>query len=359
VQSVTTSGAGASSRQRSAVVAFEGLSGQGLDQTAFRDESLRRLRSLLSVDAAFFASVDPATLLFTSARVEEPLSEVTALFLENEFGGPDVNKFAQLARSPDPVGSLDLATHGDRAGSTRYREILAPLGLGDELRVALVSGGDCWGVLCLHREASVRGFDEREVALLRHVGPAVAAGLRQSVALYPTRQGAEGSGAPGIVILDDQLSVVSINGQAERWLSDIADADWPTALDLPFPILAAAAEVAGRGDGVAPPPTRLRRASGGWLTLHASTLDGPGGLQVAVVLDEAGPTQLTSLVLAAHGLTPAQTRVAALVVQGLSTSAIVSELQISSNTLQEHLHAIFDKFGIGSRRELVAALSGR
>jgi DNA-binding CsgD family transcriptional regulator len=47
----------------------------------------------------------------------------------------------------------------------------------------------------------------------------------------------------------------------------------------------------------------------------------------------------------------------ALVLQGRSTTSIVKELQISANTLQEHLHAVFDKLGIGSRRELVAALS--
>lgn len=40
---------------------------QGLDATALRVEVLRRLRSVVSVDAAFFATVDPVTLLFTSA----------------------------------------------------------------------------------------------------------------------------------------------------------------------------------------------------------------------------------------------------------------------------------------------------
>jgi DNA-binding CsgD family transcriptional regulator len=48
--------------------------------------------------------------------------------------------------------------------------------------------------------------------------------------------------------------------------------------------------------------------------------------------------------------------VAGLILRGRSTGQIVNELAISANTVQEHLRAVFDKFGIGSRRELVAAL---
>ena len=350
----------ASDRDRAAA-SVEKLGRLGLAPGAFRTESVKLLRSLLSVDAAFFASVDPATLLFTSALAEEPLAGATPQFLENEFARVDVNKFARLAASSESVASLDLATGGDRADSARYREVLAPLGLGDEVRVALMSGGNCWGVLCLHREASALGFDGSELALLRGLAPHVADGLRVSDVLSAAGGADAVADGPGIIILDAGLSVVSINGQAERWLSDLVDADWPDQLDLPFPILAVAAQVAGLNEGAAPtsPPTRLRRGSGGWISVHASTLDGVGGRQVAIVLDEAGSAQVSSLVLAAHGLTPAQSRVVALVVQGRSTRSIVAELHISSNTLQEHLRAVFDKLGIGSRRELVAVLTGR
>ena len=139
------------------------------------------------------------------------------------------------------MSSLDQATDGDRMSSPRYRDILAPLGLGDEIRVALSVGGLCWGVLCLHRSASVRGFDATELDLLRRVAPDLAKGLRRSFTLYPTATSAPGSG-PGIIILDADLGIVSLNPAAKTLLADVVDADWPAHLELPVTIYAAAAE---------------------------------------------------------------------------------------------------------------------
>ncbi|MCU1466696.1 MAG: LuxR family transcriptional regulator [Actinomycetia bacterium] len=339
---------------------IERLGNAGLDVPEFRRQSLRLLRALVSVDAAFFATVDPATLLFTGALSEEPLAAATPLFLDNEFGRDDVNKFADLAGATDSVGTLDHATAGDRMASARYREVIRPLGLGDELRVTLMSGGRCWGVLCLHRQSAQQGFDRREMSLVRRLAPHLGEGLRRGTALFsafaPADAIAEG---PGVIVLDNDLSVISVNPQAQRWLSQLRGADWPAHLDLPLPIYASAAHVLGHEHDAAPAVTRLRRAEGGWLTMHASPLIGAAGNQVAVILDAANESQLSSLMLAARGLTAAQSRVAVLVLQGRSTRQIVNELHISSNTVQEHLRAVFDKFGIGSRRELVAALSGR
>jgi DNA-binding CsgD family transcriptional regulator len=333
------------------VAAIERRCSTGLDPDALRRDVLGLLREVLPIDAAFFATVDPATMLFTSAVSEEPLVAAAPLFLDNEYGADDVNKFVALAAGPDPVSSLDRATSGDRAASVRYTSVMADLGLGDELRAALVVGGRCWGVMCLHREDAPAGFSDREVTLVRRLVPYLADGLRRSVLAQAAfeRQGAEG---PGIVVLDDALSVVSSNPAGERWLREIADAQ-PTSghEGLPVAVLAAV-----RATGAGEAAGRVRTARGQWLSVHASRLEGPQGGQTAVVLELASPEHLTSLFLDAHGLTPAQTRVAALVLRGYSTRQIVNELHISSHTLQEHLRAVFDKFGIGSRRELVAAL---
>ena len=332
----------------------------GLDVASLRQEVLGRLRRLVPVDAAFFATVDPETLLFTSVLTEEPLGAATALFLDNEFGQDDVNKFAVLASADDAVSSLDRATNGERRSSARYAQVMAPLQLGDELRAALISKGRCWGVMCLHREDSPAGFTPEELELVERLAPHIGEGLRRALLLHASAGAGVAGAGPGVVLLEEDLSVSSMNPQAERWLADLSgDGSSPRA-ELPLPVYAAARAVlrpAGP-DAASSATIRLRTARGDWVTLYASPMSGPNGPQTSVVLEPAAPLQLASLFLDAHGLTPAQTRVAALVLQGRSTRQIVNELRISAHTVQEHLGAVFDKFGIGSRRELVAALLG-
>jgi GAF domain-containing protein len=256
------------------VAELERLATSGLEVAAFQTEALQRLRSLMTVDAAFFATVDPETPLFTDVSSEEPLVEAASLFLDNEFGRDDVNKFAWLASAADPVSSLDVATRGDCADSARFREVMAPLGLGDELRVALMSRGRCWGVLCLHRSAAAAGFDDDEIAFVRHIGPFLADGIRQGIAVAAASRDdlALPEGA-GVIVLGRDLSVVSINAPAERWLDDIAG-EWPDNFDVPVPVIAAAARVIAPDidDPVESAMARLPSKRGGWISVQASHL---------------------------------------------------------------------------------------
>ncbi len=49
----------------------------GLDSRTFRVETVRRLRKLIPIDVSFFATADPATLLFTGAVVDDVLAQAT------------------------------------------------------------------------------------------------------------------------------------------------------------------------------------------------------------------------------------------------------------------------------------------
>jgi DNA-binding CsgD family transcriptional regulator len=338
---------------------------RGRDVEGVQREVLAALRRVTTVDAAFFATADPETLLFTGGRSEDPLAAAQRWFMDNEFGGADVNTFAGLVTTPGHVATLDQATRRERAASPRYREIMAPLGLGDELRAALMVDDRCWGYLCLHREDGERGFAAADAALLARVGPHIAEALRRAALVHGTTLATADAG-PGVVLLDEHLDRIAVTGRAEELMDRIADTA-PGTLRVPAAVHTAAAALLAleRGRSTMPPRARARARGGGWLHVHAARLrvdhaddDGHPGGPIAVVIEHADAQTTTPLLLAAHGLTPRETEVARLVLRGVPTAAIVGELHISRHTVQDHLTAVFDKVGVRSRRELMGRLLG-
>jgi len=331
---------------------------RNLDSGDVQRRVLQSLRRLMPIDAAFFATADPETLLFTGASSEEPLIESAPLFLHNEFGCQDVNKFTALATSARHVASLDHATGGDRLSSARYRDIMRPLGLGDELRAALVTGSHCWGFLCLHREDHPLGFSAAEAAALARVSPHIAHALRLAVLCARFTSLGETPG-PGVVLLTDDFSIVAITPQAEHLLSLLGDGP-PTKHPLPVAVHAVAVALVAVEDGASRqlPSARVPTRTGQWLSVHASHLYGTGDAHIAVVLEPTEIRASAPLMLAACGLSRREAEVATLVLRGTSTRAIADALHISEHTVQDHLKAIFDKIGVRSRRDLVGRLLG-
>ena len=82
---------------------------------------------------------------------------------------------------------------------------------------------------------------------------------------------------PGVVLLTDDLRLVSLTPDAEHLLSLL-----PPGAPLPLPVYAVAAALRS---GSALPSARVCGADGSWLTLHASRLTGTG--QLAVVVEPA------------------------------------------------------------------------
>src|SRR5829696_3234757 len=332
----------------------------GLDSRTFRVESVRRLQKAIPVDASFFATADPATLLFTGAVLDDVLASATAQFLENEFMQEDAVKFARLVRGRSPVDSLGAATRGELVLSPRYQEILAPMDLGDELRAALVVGSKCWGFMCLHRERSGPNFTPAEAAFLARLVPHLAEGLRTALLVGGSRARTPQPDGPGLVLLADDLSLVAITPTAEGWLAEVPKSSWPSTLELPDAVYAVAARLLALERGGHTPPDlmprlRLRTASDRWVVLHASRLRATETeAQIAVIFEEARPSEIAPLIVDAYGLTKREGEITRLVMGGLSTAGVSEELHITPNTVRDHFKAIFDKVGVRSRRELVA-----
>jgi DNA-binding CsgD family transcriptional regulator len=232
--------------------------------------------------------------------------------------------------------------------------------LGDELRAALIIGSKCWGFMCLHRERSGPNFTPAEAAFLAKLAPHLAEGLRTALLIGDARATSSPSDGPGLLLLGDDLSLAAITPAAEGWLAEVANSDWPSSSELPEVVYAVAARLLAleRGGSHVPPDLmpriRLRTASGRWLVLHASRLratDTEG--QIAVIFEEARPSEIAPLIVDAYGLTKREGEITRLVLRGLSTAEVSGELHITPNTVRDHFKSIFEKVGVRSRRELV------
>ena len=326
----------------------------GLAPEALRDRVLPRLRRAVPFDAAFWSTVDPTTLLFTQPHQEEIPAETVPYFIQNEFLEADVNKWTALAGERFGVRTLADATGGHMDGSSRYRDIFQPLGLGDELRAVLRVGGACWGYMCLHREAGVP-FSREEVAYVHRLGPHLAEGIRAGILVANTELG-DVADAPGLVLLAPDGSLLSTTEAGERWLAELGHPE-PKRARVPVEVHALAARLQGPSTPAAAlPRLRVRTRAGRWAVLHASRIATPQTDAIAVIIEEPSPAELAPILMMAYGLTKQERTLTGLVCRGLSTNAIADRLQITPHTIQDHLKSIFEKTGVSSRRELVASI---
>lgn len=336
----------------------------GLDSRTLRLEMLKRLDEVIPFDYVYFCTTDPATQLLTSSvMVEEPPPWAMSVFLENEFLQNDFNKFNEMLRDHRAVGLLSEATRHELDRSLRYRDMLAPMALGDELRAIFVANAVCWGTLCLDRERARSVFTPDEAAFLAQLVPHIAEGLRKALLLDSTSTTSTPDG-PGVLILAHDLSVVAMTAAAEHWLSELKETEKGDRYALPLTVRSVIAGLFAIERGLVAaectPKVRQRTRSGHWLVLYASRLLGRVGEgQISVVFEIAQPAEIAPLIMQAYDLTKREGEVTQCVLLGWSTAEIAAKLYISPNTVQDHLKAIFEKVDVSSRGELARRIFTR
>lgn len=301
-----------------------------------------------------FFTLDPASLLVTS-HFQEGLPEIPYEWLADEYYVDDVNKLADVARSPRGISTLHEATGGDPSGSRRWQQNMT-LGGDQEMIAALrTPAGDVWGALGLYREPGERMFDRDDLEFVRSLAPALAEGARRALLLGEATE-PEGPQSPGLVVLSERWEVESLTPGVERWLADLPDGD-PDAGRLPSAVLAVAGRALRSADNPDSPGevavSRVLSRSGTWVVLHGASLVADGARRAAVIVEPAHPARISPLLMSAYGLTEREQDVTRLVLQGEATAAIAERLVVSPHTVQQHLKSIFEKTGVRSRRELV------
>lgn len=296
-----------------------------------------------------FFTVDPSSLLTTS-HYQEGFGEIPAEWLAREFEAPDYNSMTEVLRSPSGVGTLYDATAGQPERAVKYHEEMRPFGCEQELAFALRSArGESWGAVSLYREGGRPLFTRAEQDFAATAGRLLADGVRFALLLG---QGTEPDlpDPPGVLVLDEDLRVVSETQAATAWLASLG----ATADRLP-PVVSAVVGAAMAGEGEV--RAQVGSEQGGWISVHGSRLR--PSRQVAVVLNVADPAHLVPLLLRAYDLTERERSLVHHVVTGASTSVIARRLLIAEDTVQQHLSSVFTKTGTRSRGELVGLLFRR
>lgn len=300
--------------------------------------------------------------MFTSG-VFEPLPSDHAIcggLHRNELGDTDYNKFRELAHRSGQVGVLSAATGGQLERSDRYQQTLVPLGYEHELRLALSDDAALWGGIALLREPDTPDFTPAEARRVASLGQILTEGLRIGIAFGSASVDCTPNG-PGMLIVDDDLNILTTTSNAERWLGELADG----SPGLPDAVRSVVGCVKQLHDSDTPqdrlPRARVRGTSGRWLAIYASRVreTSSQSANTAVIIQEAKPSEIAPLIIHAYGLSPREAQVTRLVLQGLSTDQIAAQVHLSHYTVQDHLKRVFAKVGVRSRRELAATIFGQ
>lgn len=265
----------------------------------------------------------------------------------------DVNTFAALASRRTSVAILSQATRGRPERSARYRDLLAPSGIPHEMRAAFVSRGRAWGAVHMARSADGPDFSARDAAVLAHVTTIIADGIRASLRQDAGRRAT--TDGPGLVLLGPTDEVELITPPARSLLAALRSGPHSETDGTPPASLLALAASARAGDSAPTEPVIVPSALG-WISMHASLPDGINHGRVAIVLDLAAGPRVAALRLEAHGVTPRERQIAALLAHGRSNGEIATALVLSPYTVQDHIKSLFEKTGLSSRRELVARI---
>jgi DNA-binding CsgD family transcriptional regulator len=332
------------------------LSQTSLDLESIQYESITELRRVIGFDRWCWPVADPDTLIPLGAATELDFGRAVGLSLALEFSGHDVATMEATGRPARPASSLSDETRGDLPRSPRWDEVLRPVGIGDEAIVACRDELGCWGWIKLYRNTEDGSFGEQDLSLLTAIGSAMGTALRRTT--YPPRPAPGRRRSPAVIVLDEDLRVVSLTPGARDWIAAFPSAPMYFAFGI-LPAMVYPAATLARSPEKAHRAHALERGvDGAWIVIEAAALEGGADEQVAVTFRPATSSEIFDRLCRIHALSRRERELVTALLAGLDTRAVAQRLWISRYTVQDHLKSVFAKVRVHSRRELLAHFSG-
>jgi DNA-binding NarL/FixJ family response regulator len=302
------------------------------------------LRTIIDADLASYTEVSRTTGT-TLALLDLPVPGI-------DTTGPRLAELAHqhpliVRHSPRAETISDHLSAAEFQSTELYQDIYRPLGALDQLAVTIHHDEDVTVGLALNR--SRRGFTVGERRALEALAAVVRAARRRVIARTQAREllgdlEREGGGVPvGVIALSEQGVAEFVSDRARAWLRsyfpDHRTADLPPAVRGPLP----------GGPALDVQSVSVEGADG---TLSISRLPARSGAPLLLELRERRRVSHRALTVREQEILD---RLAA----GDSNATIAHTLDISSRTVENHLRAIYRKFGVNSRTAALASARGR
>ena len=301
---------------------------------------LEALPTLVEIDSIGYEEIRPAdgSMLRFSEPTDSARPELWEAFTAHFHEHPMVARFhetgdASVHRLSDFLSDRQLRQTG------LYGDVLGPAGVAHQTGFSLAGPAAPFVAVTLARGVG-RDFTDRDIEVLEALRRPVKR-LREAAESRMVMRAIEASGPAAIV-------VPGLDGRVV-WLSPRAGI---LARELGLPLRA------GRD---LPPPCDAVMDTGVPTTIAVDgslaqirRLPGDGERALPALLLERLPGPPARRTLDRLGLSPRETDVLHLLVEGRSNHEIAADLVISVRTVRKHLEAVYDKLGVHSRSEAVA-----
>lgn len=320
---------------------------EGRSASGVCEDIVRAFHMVASFSWCAVMTTDPETRLPAGGVVEGFSPELCVPFWDNELTDPDFLKFADLAKSFEPMGTLYEALDGELERSPRYTKMYAPMGVADELRVSFVVGASWVAIGSFVRAREDGIFTHQELADVRQLLPIANRALRGALGRgYPIEEE-----TPVVIMLDGSDNVTAMTPGGQEVLEDLKT---QTDTEMPGLVQIVAAK-ARRARSPETLTTRMQNRHGRWLRIHMSPVEGDPGA-VIMTTSPAYPGDIVHALLDSYGLTEREKDIALHICRGMSTKEIAAELMISAHTVRDHVKVLFSKANVASRGALMAQL---
>lgn len=265
-------------------------------------------------------------------------------------------------------------------GSPAFKAWVKSVGIVDALQTMVVNERGRLGVFSAHRHEKVGIAGDREVEIMRLLGPHLRRAITISDLLDMRALQAQSLGETldslsiGVVIVAAEARILQANVAASLMFSD-EDPVRSSGGKLSARTSSATNELhraieMARGDetkightgiGVSLPMESGERAIAHVLPLGSggvrTRLAPQGTAAVFVTRENAGTPASLAAVASSFGLTPAETRLLERVIQGHTVGEAAEAMDIAETTAKTHLAHIFQKTGVSRQAELVVLVS--